>query len=157
MARLCQTYGKSMPNLWQGIVCYWVESMGCACKVLLLQYRPHHEPRMVCHSTYQSVVLCHNPEAFPQGSLLVLRRHTFFQIVDKREMRVMQRPRFFHDADAPVEVGGEAVSHVVWYRQAPFGEECLMANEHTLPETLPCQHFGGGEAAHTEEMPFFIN
>lgn len=104
---------------------------------------------MVRHGTYQSIVLRHDAEAFPQGSLLVLRRHTFFQIIDKREMRVMQRPRFFHDADAPVEVGGEAVLHILWYRQAPFGEECLMANEHTLLETLPCQHFGGGEAAHT--------
>ena len=96
---------------------------------------------MVRHGTYQSIVLRHDAEAFPQGSLLVLRRHTFFQIIDKREMRVMQRPRFFHD-------GGEAVLHILCSRQAPFGEECLMANEHTLPETLPCQHFGGGEAAH---------
>ena len=55
---------------------------------------------MVRHGTYQSIVLRHDAEAFPQGSLLVLRRHTFFQIIDKREMRVMQRPRFFHDADA---------------------------------------------------------
>ena len=79
----------------------------------------------------------------------VLGSHALVQIVDDCQVSVVQSTCFFHDADAPVEVGLEAVLHIVWYRQAPFGEECLMANEHTLPETLPCQHFGGGEAAHT--------
>ena len=72
-------------------------------------------------------------------------------------MRVVQRPCFFHDADAPIKVGREAVLHIVGYGQTSFSEESLMTNKHPLLETLPCQHFGCGEAAHTEEMPLFIN
>ena len=64
---------------------------------------------------------------------------------------------FFHDADAPIKVGREAVLHIVGYGQTSFSEESLMTNEHPLLETLPRQHFGCGEAAHTEEVPFFIN
>lgn len=104
---------------------------------------------MMGYGTHQSVMPRHDAEAFAQGCLPVLGGHSLFQIVDEGEMGIVQGPCLFHHPDAPVEVGGEAVLHIVWYRQAPFGEECLMANEHTLPETLPCQHFGGGEAAHT--------
>ena len=104
---------------------------------------------MTYHSANQPVVCSHDTESFFERRFPVAGSHSFVQIVDNRQVGIMERTRFLHDADAPVEVGGEAVLHIVWYRQAPFGEECLMANEHTLPETLPCQHFGGGEAAHT--------
>ncbi len=123
---------------------------------LFFQYRPQYEPDMIGCRAYQTVVLRHDAETFSKGGFLVLRRHALVQIVDYREMRVVQRLCLFHDADAPVEVGGKAVLQVVRYRQTPFGEECLMADEHTLSETFPCQHFGGGETAHTYEMPFFV-
>ena len=63
---------------------------------------------------------------------------------------------FFHDTDTPVEIGGKAVFQVIRLYQGVAGEESLMADQHSFFEAFPCQCFGGGEPAHTQEVPVFV-
>ena len=44
---------------------------------------------------------------------MVLGSHTFVQIIDESKPSVVQALGFFHDTDAPIEVGGEAVFQVI--------------------------------------------
>ena len=86
---------------------------------------------MMCHCTYQPVMFCHDAESFFERSLPVLGGHTFVKV------RIVQCAGFLHDADAPVEVGGITELQVVWLHQRMAGEECLVADQHSLFEAFP--------------------
>ena len=92
---------------------------------------------MMCHCTYQPVMFCHDAESFFERSLPVLGGHTFVKIVDDCQVRIVQCAGFLHDADAPVEVGGITELQVVWLHQRMAGEECLVADPHSLFEAFP--------------------
>lgn len=111
---------------------------------------------MMCCGTYQSVVLRHDTESFFERRFLVLGSHPFVQIVDNRQVSVVQVACFLHDAYAPVEVGGETVLQVVWLYQSAAGKECLMADQHSLFETPPGQCLRGGQSSHAQEVSVFV-
>ena len=67
----------------------------------------------MCYGACQAVVLCHNAETFLQRGFPVPGSHSLVQIVYYRKAGIVQRVRLFHDADAPVKVGGEAVLQVI--------------------------------------------
>ena len=104
---------------------------------------------MTYHSANQPVVCSHDTESFFERRFPVAGSHSFVQIVDNRQVGIMERTRFLHDADAPVEVGGKAIVQIVGLHQCVAGEESLMADQHSLLETFPGQCFRGGQPAHT--------
>ncbi len=71
-----------------------------------LDNQPQYKPSMMCCGAYPSIMFCHNAEPFLKRSLPVLRGHSFIQIVDDCQVRIVQGTRLFHDADAPVEISG---------------------------------------------------
>ena len=46
---------------------------------------------MVKHGGEETIVFCHNPEAFLEGRFMVSGSHAFFQIVYQCEMRIEER------------------------------------------------------------------
>ena len=80
---------------------------------LFFQYRPQYEPDMIGCRAYQTVILRHNAETFFTRGFPVLGSHDRVQLVYYREAGIVQRVCLFHDADAPVKVGGEAVLQVI--------------------------------------------
>ena len=64
---------------------------------------------------------------------------------------------FLHAADAPVEVGRDAVGQVVGKGNGPIDVEGLMTDEHTVLEAAPCEVFGRGEATVAEEGALVID
>ena len=75
--------------------------------------RSEHKPCMMYRGTAPSIMLCHNAESLFEGCFPVPGGHALVQIVYYREAGIVQRVCLFHDADAPVKVGGEAVLQVI--------------------------------------------
>ena len=92
---MCHFNGTLMPIYWHKIA---NEVAHTIFKLygLFFQYRPQYEP-----------------ETFFKRGFPVLGSHAFVQIVYYREAGIVQRVCLFHDADAPVKVGGEAVLQVI--------------------------------------------
>ena len=103
-----------------------------------------------------AIVAGHDAETLFERSLVVARRHTFSEIVDEGKVGVVENLRLFHNLNAPVEVGREAIAQVIRHHEVASGKEGLVADEHPLAETFPCQYFGGREAAHAQEVAFMI-
>lgn len=82
--------------------------------------------------------------------------HAFVQVVDKGKMRIVQVLTFFHDTDAPVEIGREAIAEIVWFHQVSAGEKSLMANQHAFLEAFPVKLLGSRQASHPQEMAFLV-
>ena len=72
-----------------------------------------HEPYMMYRGTDPSIMLCHNAESLFEGCFPVPGGHALVQIVNDCQVSVVKGMRFLHDADAPVEVSGEAVLQVI--------------------------------------------
>ena len=118
--------------------------------------QPQDKPGVMRHGTQPAVVLYHDAEAFFQRVLLVACGKPFGQVVNKRQVRVVQHFGLLHDADAPIKVRRVAIAQVVGHHTVTAWKECLVAYQHPLAETLPRQYFGGGKAAHTQEMSFVV-
>ena len=96
-----------------------------------------HEPYMMYRGTDPSIMLCHNAESLFEGCFPVPGGHALVQIVNDCQVSVVKGMRFLHDADAPVEVSGEAVLQIIRLYQRVAGEECLMADQHPLFKASP--------------------
>lgn len=103
-----------------------------------------------------SIVVRHNTEAFAKRCFVVPGGHPFVQIVDKYQVGIMQGPCFLHYTDTPVEIGGKAVLQVIRFYHCMPCKKSMMTYEHSLFETLPCQFFRSGKAAHVQEVAVLI-
>lgn len=111
---------------------------------------------MMENGTGCSIVVRHNTEAFAKRCFVVPGGHSLVQIVDKYQVGIMQGPCFLHYTDTPVEIGGKAVLQVIRFYHCMPCKKSLMTYEHSLFETLPCQFFRSGKAAHVQEVAVLI-
>lgn len=111
---------------------------------------------MMENGTGCSIVVRHNTEAFAKRCFVVPGGHSLVQIVDKYQVGIMQGPCFLHYTDTPVEIGGKAVLQVIRFYHCMSCKKSLMTYEHSLFETLPCQFFRSGKAAHVQEVAVLI-
>lgn len=106
------------------------------------------EPQVVSDGGQCPVVLPHDSEAFEQRFLMILGGHALVEVVTYDAVCMMcgllQLIGFLQDADAPIEVGREAVLHIVTdgAEQALVRKECLMAHQHTVLKRRPSKLFG---------------
>ena len=63
--------------------------------------------------TYPTIMLRHDSETFFQRSFVVSGSHPLVQIVYECEVGIVQMLGLLHDADAPIEIGGESILQVV--------------------------------------------
>src|SRR3712207_3956439 len=109
---------------------------------------PQHEPCVMRQRARPSVMFHHDAETFFQRSAAVAGSHSFVEVIDYGDVRMVQQSGFLHDADAPVYIGREAILQVVRFRQRAFREKGLMANHHSLLETSPCKPLRSRQTTH---------
>ena len=88
----------------------------------------------------ETVMVAHHVEALDERGAMVFRRQSAVEIVHHDHSDVLQRQVFalglLHHADAPIDIGTEAIGTVV---ERVFGEigtgvKRLMANQHSVAE-----------------------
>ena len=122
-----------------------------------MRQRAECEPQVAHHGRDGAVVAAHDVEAFDERGAVVARGESLVEVVHQCQVGVMQVPGLLHDADAPVEVRREAVAQVIVRGDGTAGEEGLVAHEHAVPEALPREVLGRGQAAHPQEMALTVD
>ena len=127
------------------------------CTHFLFNDSSYDEPQMLADGGQCAIVATHQAEAFDERGAVVAGGHAFLQVVGHGEGQVQEVVRLLHYTDAPIEIGRETECGVVFGTKVAPCVEGLVANEHPLFETAPCQLFGWSEAAWAKVLAIIIH